>query len=91
MIDTGSIWEKVEREVRAEVNARHRVVSLRRDMTARQRGDAAMRGLEHALSTLEMVGESIATRETDALLDDFDTRISLLRMRLKMKRTTAHL
>jgi hypothetical protein len=81
-------------EVRAERIVTERVTPLRHDTTAKARAAIAIQCLMTAIETLENLCEHSAgefDREAHHQLDDADTRISLLRTRLKMRRSTIHL
>lgn len=79
-------------QVRAERVATDRVTPLRRDMTAKTRADMAIRSIMSGIEALDALTQhEEISRDAHHQLDDADTRISLLRMRLRMRRSTIHL
>jgi hypothetical protein len=68
------------------------VTALRPDMEAWERARYAMTLIEDALTTLEMVADEVMLNaEQIEALDDADSRLALLRPRLKMRRSMLHL
>jgi len=82
--------EAYKREARAETIARARVISLRPDMTAPQRGQLAITALQSAMDQLEMLADHLPADAADDL-DEIECRLALLRPRLRMKRSIVHL
>jgi hypothetical protein len=69
-----------------------RVTPLRHDTTAKARADMAIRSIMSGIEALEALSQhEEITRDAHHQLDEADTRISLLRMRLRMRRSTIHL
>jgi hypothetical protein len=81
-------------QVRADRIVTERVTPLRHDMTAKARADIAIRSIMSGVETLEALSQDASeeiSRDAHQQLDEADTRISLLRMRLRMRRATIHL
>jgi hypothetical protein len=80
------------RQTRADRIASERVTALRPDLDAPQRASFALQTISSALSILEMVAdEAHLNAQQIEEMDSAESRLAMLRMRAKMRRSLIHL
>jgi len=95
MTDADKFWkdfDDCQAQVRAEIIAHRRVVSLRPDMTVEQRAIVAIEAFTAAMEGLDHQGNSIsASAETIGKLEGCARSLALLLGRLRMRQGLMHL
>lgn len=87
-----SSFETHLRQTRAERIASEQVTTLRPDMDAAMRARFALMAIKDAITQLEMVADAVMLNaEQLEALDDAESRLALLRPRVKMRRSMVHL
>lgn len=92
---TSNFWDGFDaclNELRAERIASEVVTTLHSDMKPQKRAQIALQTIADALNQLEIVADEVMLNGAQIeALDDVDSRLALLRPRVKMRRSMLHL